>query len=539
MGGVSNRSRGATWAILAGALTLLNVSLAFVNIWPTLAIRSSRLLSVEAAALVLGVAVARGVTRHPLSIVSRRLLAAAWVVLVLGRYIDVTTRSLYGRSVNLFWDLKLLPDVGAMFAVVADPLVLGAVVAALVLVPLVIYQPIRWALGVVSVECGDDTTRRAVMVMSLAAIVLCGVAWLDRTWTGPIRFAAPVSRAMVQEGVELFREATGLAHRPLPDAPRLQSDLSRVQGADVVVIFVESYGATSWDRPDFVRALTEPRAALAAAIQETGRQVVTAYVESTTFGGESWLAHISLLSGSNVRDPDINMRLMTQKRDTMVKLFSRGGYTTAAVMPGVRTAWPEGAFYGFDRIYGAPDMGYKGPMFGWWDVTDQYVMARMDELVLAPQPRKPAFVVVPTISTHAPFNPVPPYQPDWPRVLTDTPYDQAALDRSWQEPPDWSDLGPGYAKSIAYVHEWLSGYMRLRAGRDLVFVILGDHQPAAMVSGEGASWDVPVHVVASRPALLERLRLHGFRDGLSPAHPVVARMDTLTPVLLDAFGNAR
>ena len=136
MSRVSNRSGGAQWAVLAAALTLLNVSLAFVNIWPTLAIRSRMLLSVEAALLVCGVAAARGITRRPLSVRSRRLLTSVWVVLVLGRYIDVTARSLYGRSVNLFWDLKLLPDVGAMFAVVANPLVLGAVVAALVLVPL-------------------------------------------------------------------------------------------------------------------------------------------------------------------------------------------------------------------------------------------------------------------------------------------------------------------------------------------------------------------------------------------------------------------
>ena len=76
------------------------------------------------------------------------------------------------------------------------------------------------------------------------------------------------------------------------------------------------------------------------------------------------------------------------------------------------------------------------------------------------------------------------------------------------------------------------------AGRDVVMVVVGDHQPPALVSGEGASWNVPVHVIASRAAVLDRLRGHGFRDGLPPGGPVLARMDTLMPILLDAFGDS-
>ena len=41
--------------------------------------------------------------------------------------------------------------------------------------------------------------------------------------------------------------------------------------------------------------------------------------------------------------------------------------------------------------------------------------------------RPPLFVFFPTISTHFPFSPTPPYQPDWPRMLTDTPYDGPAI----------------------------------------------------------------------------------------------------------------
>jgi hypothetical protein len=68
-------------------------------------------------------------------------------------------------------------------------------------------------------------------------------------------------------------------------------------------------------------------------------------------------------------------------------------------------------------------------------------------------------------------------------------------------------------------------------------VMLGDHQPAAAVAGERASWDVPVHVIASRPAVLERLRANGFHDGMTPPRRAIGRMHELLPTLLAAFGN--
>jgi hypothetical protein len=77
----------------------------------------------------------------------------------------------------------------------------------------------------------------------------------------------------------------------------MDSDLIRIAGADVLLIFVESYGAVSYDRPEFATQLATARQRLDADIHATGRDVVSAYVESPTFGGGSWFAHISLLSG--------------------------------------------------------------------------------------------------------------------------------------------------------------------------------------------------------------------------------------------------
>ncbi len=531
------RRGAAGWVALVAALLLLNLSLTFRNVWPTLAIRPSAELSPDLAVAILGILLVRWWTGR----VSARFLrgaAVVWVLLLAGRYVDVTTRALYGRDVNPYWDLRHVPSVGAMFATVAEPwqmaLFLGAAVAA----PVAVYAAARWCVGQLGRVAAGPGGRR---LLGAAAGVVAALFAADQAGWRPVdrlRFADPVASAYAREAYELAYEMSGAGVAELGPPPVLRSDLSRVAGADVLLIFMESYGAVSWERPVFVEGLAASRSQLAADVRETGREVVSARVESTTFGGESWLAHISLLSGTEVREDRSNVRLMAQERDTLVTVFQRGGYRALAIVPGMLVAWPEGAFYGYDEIYDHDRLDYRGPPFGWWSINDQYALARVDRLEIEPRDRTPRFVFFSTLSTHAPFTPAPPYQADWARVLSTKPYDDDVLYAAWSEQPDWLNLGPSYVQALRYAYATVGGYLRLRADRDLVMILVGDHQPPALVSGEGASWDVPVHVIASRPKLLDRLRDHRFSNGLAPGSRTVARMDTLLPLLLDAFGTA-
>lgn len=532
---MSNRDVTVEWALLAIALVLVNASLTFINVWPTPMVRLDWAVSIEAAACALALTIAAWLDRRP-SPRFLRVLACVWVLLVIGRYAEVTTESLYGRDINLYWDLRNIPDVSAMLAFVARPLVLAILIAAAVVVPVVLYVPLRWALGTLAVAASDPRRRRALAGIAIGALVL-GVANVISGLEFLPRVPEPMTAVYAQQVTKLAIEMSGASRRPLPPAPDLRSNLARVAGADVFVFFIESYGAVSWERPEFVRGLASARARLAADVRETHRGVVSAYVTSPTFGGKSWLAHISLLSGTDVRDEDTNAALMREPRDTLVTAFHKAGYRTVAIMPGLQHAWPEGAFYGFDEIYGADRLAYNGPPFGWWDITDQFVVARMDALFVAPSHRLPVFAFLPTISTHAPFIPTPPYESDWHRVLTSDPYPQDAVDRAWLETPDWTDLGPGYVQALAYAYQTIGGYLRLRADRDFVMILLGDHQPAAAVSGERAPWEVPMHVITNRRDVLDALRARGFRDGLPPSRPPIGTIGAAAPLLLDAFGE--
>ena len=528
--------RVVPWVAAAVALLLLNLSLTFRNVWPTLAIRPTAELSPDLAVTVLGILLLRRRTGRT-SAGFLRGAAVVWVLLIVGRYVDVTTRALYGRDVNPYWDLRHVPSVGAMFATVAEPWQMALFVGGAVATPIAVYVAARWCLGRLAITAGNPVGRRLLATVGGLAVALFAAEQAGWRPVDRLRFADPVSSAYAREAYELAYEASGAGVARLGPPPVLGSDLSRVTGADVLLVFMESYGVVSWERPAFVEALAASRDRLAAAIRETGRDVVSARVESTTFGGESWLAHISLLSGTEVRDDRSNVRLMAQERDTLVTVFQRGGYRALAIAPGLLVPWPEGAFYGFDEIYDHERLDYRGPPFGWWSINDQYSLARVDRLEIEPRDREPRFVFFTTITTHAPFTPAPPYQPDWERVLSMQPYDDDELYAAWSEQPDWMNLGPSYVQALRYAYATAGGYLRLRADRDLVMILVGDHQPPSLVSGEGASWDVPVHVIAGRPALLDRLRGRRFLDGLAPGTRTVAGMHTLLPMLLDAFGD--
>ena len=75
---------------------------------------------------------------------------------------------------------------------------------------------------------------------------------------------------------------------------------------------------------------------------------------------------------------------------------------------------------------------------------------------------------------------------------------------------------PGYLRMVEYSYRWLGGFLHEPEPRDTVLVLVGDHQPAANVSGEGAPWDVPVHIVARDAELLARFTALGFHPGLEP-----------------------
>jgi hypothetical protein len=69
--------------------------------------------------------------------------------------------------------------------------------------------------------------------------------------------------------------------------------------------------------------------------------------------------------------------------------------------------------------------------------------------------------------------------------------------------------------------------------------VVGDHQPAPLITGEGAGRDVPIHVISGSAQLLEPFLAWGLRPGIVPASDQPARrMDPFRDWLIGAFSRA-
>ena len=417
------------WRLVAGALialALLNSSLTFENVWPTPKIRWANAISIELVVCVLLLAIAH----RWAGTLARRVLPALWVMLVAGHYLDVTAPGLYGREFNLYWDSQHLGNVTAMLSRAAPTwlLLLAAVsfVAAFVALFVIARIALRWLAAAME----WPIARRALGAAAGLLLVIFTAQQLFAQPAAVVSFADAVTPAYAHQArFVLAMVGPGAVAPELGPTPDLNNSLARLEGADVLLLFVESYGAVTYETPAIADGLVASRADLRAAVAETDREVVTAYVESPTFGGASWLAHLSLISGVEVRDQYAYTSLMASSRETMITNFARRGYRTVALMPGMRQAWPEGAFYHYDQIYGRDLLDYRGPEFGWWSIPDQYALAKLDALERNRLSRKPVFVVFPTSTTHAPFGPVAPYQPDWSRMLASDAFAKGDVER--------------------------------------------------------------------------------------------------------------
>ncbi len=544
------------------AFAFLNALLTFENQWPGFGVHLNPRLSFELCLAVLvltGWFAWRGAHsgRPAQALLPARaatLLMLGFLLLVAVRYADVTAPAVLGRPVNLYWDgrhaLELLRVAGAsLSAAQVAGVLLGLFVALAVLGLLVRVAVVALARGLAVPQARWPVTAA---VVALAASFMAYVpGQRDTRWF----FALPLAPTVQHQAWLMWRvlgPAGGQA--VLGPSPRFEGRLDGLQQAgppaDVLLMFAESYGASSFDLPAVASALAAERAALAQAIASSGRGVVTGRVRSPTFGGASWLAHASLLSGLPMADPGHHDLLLTSQRPTLVRHFAQQGYRTVGWMPGLKRAWPEGAFYGYARLADDAGVGYGGPDFGYWRIPDQAAMALLHEQELAPgarvgagAARQPRFVVFATTSTHAPFHPLAPYVADWARLAGGRPgqhaaYTAADAAAAQAEPLALQQPLARYTEALRYQFRWWAGYLQQRAAPGLVWVILGDHQPPALVAGAGASWDVPVHVISSDLALLQRLQAQGFVSGLQLPAAGLGPMHELAGRLLRSFATA-
>jgi hypothetical protein len=523
------------------ALFGLNALLAMSNLWPTPFVYIDSRVAPEFVytwCLLLGLVAMGGKARLSGRMLS--IVAAAYTFLVLGRYFDTTAPALFGRPINLYWDglqiPRLLWVLSGQYAWWVPPLLLIAITALIV----GLYFGVRWALHV-CVSIGAPFTHRYRWAQLVTAFFfISSVAnffGAQQTWGYISRPVLPTYWAQAKVLIAALQEGTGKI--VVPESPAFTSDLALLKGADFKLFFLESYGAVTYDNAAMKLALSEDRANLLLQAQKAGLTVVSAFVTSTTFGGGTDLAHMALLTGIDTRDPIRHDILLTTNRPTLIRHFNARGYESFGFYPGLDWEWAEGAFFGYQHLIDARAVRYEGPNIGYWKIPDQIALAKFNSLHPITSDSKQRLFLFASSTSHSPFQPVPPYQADWSRMLSRTPFEKGDIDRIERSKTNWLDMTPGYTGMMAYNFKWLSGYFAQKPEREFAMLALGDHQPTSNITGENASWDVPVHFFTSRPELLRRLQAVGFESGLYPKRKAIASLPELTGILLKAFDSGQ
>jgi hypothetical protein len=536
--------RRIAFAVLA--LLFLNSMLSFRDWWPTPGILPDHRLAPEFVLLWLAL-LAAVAWRGNLSPRTLSVFALGYLLLVLGRYADVTVHSLFGRPINLYWDGVQIPRFLWVSAQELAWWQSTAVLAAVGLLFGILFCSLRWAIAVSARDAVPFALRTPwVWAITLASVLLvsANLAGVRATWPIVAKPVLPTYWRQAQLLATAFspqRQASLLPASTAIDAALAAAPgtvLGALGGRDVYLIMLESLGAVVYDDARADSALRASRERFAADIAAGGRQVVSAFFRSPTFAGGSDLTHLGLLSGMDLSDPMRHDVLLTTQRPTLNTLFRAHGYQTFGLYPALDWEWPERAFYGFDVFLARRDLGYAGPAMGFWQVPDQFSAARFEQLHPRSNGAPPRFVFFPTITCHLPFSPVPPYQPDWSRVLGPQPFDAAEVRRAQAEQPNWLNMFPDFLRMVAYTYQWLGAYLRQPSPREAIYLLIGDHQPAANITGEAASWDVPVHIVSSDGELLDRFIAQGFQPGLEPPRQALGPLHTLTGMMLQAFSAA-
>ncbi len=488
------------------------------------------------------------------------VLALASGLVFLFALVDALMPLYFNRRLALATDLQYLPD---LFRLLRDTAPRWQFVGGLLLLPLclagLVYGLARaYAVLYAAIEA-VQLRRRLVSVLLLvacgavvAAVFLPGEE-LYRSSSLPrlaaelrsLREARRHRQLLRQEFRALASEpgAEATAAKPSGSGPSGSSPaeapkpLGLLRGRDLFLFVAESYGYTLYSEPEHF-ALAEPYLRrIESRLTAAGYHIVSNFLDSPAFGGNSWLADSTLDTGVRIPDQTAYEELLASPLRPMADWFNDAGYLTVNSMPGTTMSWPQGDFYRFQRKYYFRDFGYKGPSLKWASMTDQFAISVVHAREVA-QSRRPLFVQYVMISGHYPFSLIPRLYEDWSALGDGSLYAREGAVRHMPVPPGAATAGaPGYAAAMEYQLTVASEYaVRFLASRHALIVLVGDHQPFSGISGQGKTHSVPIHVWSREPWLLEPFLRRGYTPGLVPRQkPPHAGLESFWPALLEDF----
>ncbi|HEY6528274.1 MAG TPA: hypothetical protein VIZ65_06235, partial [Cellvibrionaceae bacterium] len=150
-------------------------------------------------------------------------------------------------------------------------------------------------------------------------------------------------------------------------------------------------------------------------------------------------------------------------------------------------------------------------------MPDQYTLFAFEQLERSRKNSGNIFAEIVLISSHAPWTPVPEIVP-WQSLNNAQAFDQmvregASPEWVWQ---DVSRIRDHYERSIKYVLSSLTSYLEQYGDDKLVMVVVGDHQPAPLITESDGNQDVPIHIISKDRQIMQVLDSWQWTEGMRP-----------------------
>lgn len=478
------------------------------------------------------------------------VLAVLVLILPLFRFASTVMPSFYGKKLDIYNDIDLASGVFYLLLNHHAPLFQLGLVIAMVSVSVGVYCAtyLAWRRVLLLVAGGSGRGRLGWLGAIGLFLVLGGI---DTGRDGNSGFSTPfLVGDIVDAAAAIPRsrdESSGFegkieeARRRLEGVP---TDLGRLAGVDVYLLFIESYGRCLFVDEKRRAQLEGWSASWLELLEANGYRMRTAFAYPSIRGGNSTLAHAELLTGAPTRTRRMFDRLLSSDLPALPVFFRRAGYRAINVQPAMPRAWERGDFFGFNVDVFGPQLHYEGHIYQWGSMPDQYALAYLLEEYLKPS-EEPLFVQYVSVTSHAPFSKIPPYVPDWQVAATSEAFDgPPAQDFGirWLNYAGHPGRVDAYVESIRYSLDTAFRFVT-ELDRDSLVIVLGDHQPplGGNLKGVEASFDVPVHVIGKDPRLVARFAPLGFEKGFFPApgtrsHPFYEFMSTFLGMF--SLGNS-
>ncbi len=410
---------------------------------------------------------------------------------------------------------------------------IGPVVDLLTPVAVVLISAAMLALGRLLAWAGSLALSRArpgalgagVAAFTVAALPLVAVLGT------PQILSVGLVRSLHPAGYQLSEPAPVAAPAErAEDEPAEEFTLPGIRDRDIYVFVIEAYGKAAFSRDSLYAELEPSYDALATVLRNRGYEIRSHFIEAPVAGGFSWLAEATFLTGQNIDVEPKFEALLESGSGSLTRMLHDYGYYTMMVRPGtINGPWPEGwDFYRFEDSLVAydGDFDYHGPWFSFVPITDQFAIwtahQRLQEMRAegGAAEDRPLYVHYQLVSSHTPFNRIPPYIEDWEELGDGSVYHERAdeiqrFDNTWG---GGHELDEGYVASLEYVFTSITEYLDrfMDHDDDPILVFFGDHQPQRPIRESDATLSVPIHIASREPEILAPFGEYGYEPGFRP-----------------------